>query len=61
MAWHHNIARVRINGESCMALLDSGAQINTIVPKYVIDHWLQMGLITTFLGAKVTCIGLGNA
>ena len=61
--WHRvkNIARVRINGESWMALLDNGAQINTIMPKYVSDQLLQMGLITDLLGAKVTCIGLGNA
>ena len=26
------VARVRINGESCMALLDNGAQINTFMP-----------------------------
>ena len=44
-----------------MALLDNGTQINTIRPKYVSDHLLQMGLITNLLGAKVTCIGLGNA
>ena len=43
-----------------MALLDNGAQINTITPKYVSDHSLQMGLITDLLGATVTCIGLGN-
>ena len=43
-----------------MALLDNGAQINTIVPKYVSDHSLQMGPITDLLGAKVTCMGLGN-
>ena len=55
------MARVRINGEGCMALLDNGAQINTITPKYVSDHSLQMGPITNLLGAKVTCIGLGNA
>ena len=61
--WHgvKNIARVRINGESCMALLDNGTQINTIMPKYISDHLLQMGPITNLLGAKVTCIGLGNA
>ena len=61
--WHgvKNIARVRINGETCIALLDNGAQINTIVPKYVSDHSLQMGPTTDLLGAKVTCIGLGNA
>ena len=43
-----------------MALLDNGAQINTITPKYVSDHSLQMGLITNLLGAKVACTGLGN-
>ena len=44
-----------------MALLDNGVQINTITPKYVSDHLLQLGLITNLLGAKVTCMGLGNA
>ena len=44
-----------------MALLDNGAQINTIMPKYVSDHSLQMGPITDLLSAKVTCMGLGNA
>ena len=44
-----------------MALLDNGAQITTIMPKYVSEHSLQMGLITYLLGAKVTCVGLGNA
>ena len=61
--WHgvEDVARERINGESCLALLDNGTQINTITPKYISDHLLQMGLITDLLGAKVTCIGLGNA
>ena len=40
-----------------MALLDNGAQINTIMPKYVSDHSLQVGLITNLLGAKVACMG----
>ena len=44
-----------------MALLDNGAQINTITPKYVSDNSLQMGLITNLLGAKAACMGLGNA
>ena len=43
-----------------MALLDNGTQINSIMPKYVSDHSLQMGPITNLLGAKVTCMGLGN-
>ena len=43
-----------------MALLDNGAQINTIMPKYVSDHSLQVGPITDLIGAKVACVGLGN-
>ena len=41
-------------------LLDNGAQINIITPKYVSDHSLQLGPITDLLGAKVACVGLGN-
>ena len=44
-----------------MGLLDNGAQINNIIPKYISDHLLQMGPNTNLLGAKVTCVGLGNA
>ena len=44
-----------------MALLDNGAQVNTITLKYVRDHSLQVGPITHLIGSKVTCIGLGNA
>ena len=44
-----------------MALLDNGAQINTIMLKYVSDHSLQVGPITNFICAKVACVGLGNA
>ena len=43
-----------------MTLLDNGAQINTIMPKYVSDHSMQMGPITDLLGAKFTCMGLDN-
>ena len=41
-----------------MALLDNGAQINTIMPKYISDYSLLVGLTTDLLGAKVTCVGL---
>ena len=44
-----------------MALLDNGAQVNTIMPRYVSNHLLQVGPITNLLGSKVTCVGLGNA
>ena len=44
-----------------MALLANGTQFNTIMPKYVSDHSLQMGPITNLLDAKVACVVLGNA
>ena len=34
---------------------------NTITQKYVSDHSLQVGPITDLIGAKVICMGLGNA
>ena len=56
-----NIAKVRINGESCMALLDNGAQVNTITPRYVKEHSLSVRPITDLMGSKVACVGIGNA
>ena len=56
-----NIAKVRINGESCMALLDNRVQVNTITPRYVKEHSLPVRLINDLMGSKVTCVGLGNA
>ena len=56
-----NVPKVKINGESCMALLDNGAQVNTIMPRYVNKHSLQVGPITDLMGSKVACVGLGNA
>ena len=44
-----------------MALMDNGLQINTITPSYVKKHSLEMGPITDLIGARVTCVGLGNA
>ena len=54
------MAKVKINRERCMALLDNGMQINTIMPNYVKNHSLEMGLITDLIGTRVTCMGLGN-
>ena len=44
-----------------MALLDNGVQVNTIMPKYVSNHSLQVGPITDLMGSGITCMGLGNA
>ena len=61
--WHSvkNVAKVKINGESYMALLDNGMQINTITPNYVKNHWLEMGPIADLIGTRVACLGVGNA
>ena len=61
--WHgiENVAKVKINRESCKALLDNGLEINTIRPNYVKNHLLEMGPIPDLIGARVTCMGLGNA
>ena len=40
-----------------MALLDNGAQVNAITPKYVSNHSLQVGPITNLI---TTCVGLDN-
>ena len=61
--WHRveNVAKVKINGESCMALLDNGTQINTIMSSNVKSHSLEIELLTDLIGRRVACIGLGNA
>ena len=48
---------MKINGESCMALLDNSAQVNTIMPRYVHEHSLEVGPITDIMGSKVACVG----
>ena len=61
--WHgiKNVAQVRINGESCMALLDNGTQINTIMPSSVESCSFEVGPLSDLVGECVTCVGLGNA
>ena len=56
-----NVAKVRVNGESCMALLDNGIQINTIMWGFIENHSLDVGPLSDFVGRWVACIGLGNA
>ena len=60
--WHgvENVAKVRINQESCMAILDSDTQINAIMPNYVKNHSLEVRLITDLIGTRCACLGLGN-
>ena len=44
-----------------MALLDNGAQVNTIMPRYINKHSLQVRPITDLMGSKGAGVGLGNA
>ena len=43
-----------------MALMDNGAQVNTITPKYVSNHLLQMGPITDLIGCQSHLCGVGQ-
>ena len=45
-----NVAKVRINRESCMALLDNGVQINTIMPSFVEEFSLDIGPLSDLVG-----------
>ena len=56
-----NMARVRVNGQSCMVLLNSSAQINTIMPSFIKTHSLEVGPLSDLVSRQVTCVGLGNA
>ena len=61
MVWDGKIAKVRINGESCMALLNNGTWINTIMLSFVEDHSFDVGPLSDLVGRQTACVGLGNA
>ena len=46
-----NIAQLRINDESCWALLDNGSTINAVTPELVKAHSLDVGPWATWLKA----------
>ena len=56
-----NIAKVKINGESCMALLDNSVQVNTIMLRYMRQSFTASGTNYWPHGFQITCVGLGNA
>ena len=55
------MAKVRVNGESCMALFNNGVQINTIMPSFVETHSLEVRPLSDVVGRQVACVGLENA
>ena len=61
MAWHGEHSKGKNKWGKLHALLDNGAQVNTITPTYVKEHSLPVGPITDLMVSKVACKGLGNA
>ena len=45
-----NVARVRINRESCMALFNNGTQINNITLGFVESHPFEVGPLSDLVG-----------
>ena len=43
------MAGVRVSRESCMALLDNGTQINTVMPEFIENH-SQHGPFSDLIG-----------
>ena len=60
MVWDWECSQGRVNGESCMALLDNGMQINTIMLGFVETYSLDVGPLLDLVGGWITCIGLVN-
>ena len=64
--FHHwygieNVAKLRINGESCVALLINSMQINTIMLSFIEDHSFDVRPLSDLVGRWVACVGLENA
>ena len=55
------MAKVRINGESCITLLNNDVQINTITPSFIKSLSLEVRPLSDLVSGSVTCVGLGNA
>ena len=47
-------------GKAAWPFWTTVTQVNTITPRYVSNHPLEVELITDLMGSKVTCVGLGN-
>ena len=56
-----NVAKVRINRERCMVLLDNGMQINTVMTGFTENCSFDVEPLSDLVGSEVTCAGLANA
>ena len=55
-----NIAWVRIDGESCWALLDGGSTINAVTPEFVKAHSLDVGPLSDLANGTQDINGFGR-
>ena len=55
-----NVARVRIDGLSAFALLDTGCQINLVTPEFVTERGLEMGSMNTLVDQEVKVVGVAG-
>ena len=55
-----NIAWVRINEESCWALLHFGSTVNAVTPEFVEAHSLDVGLLRDLVNGTVSMNGFGG-
>ena len=53
-SWPENIAQVRINDESCWALLDNGSMVNAVTPEFVKAHCLDVGLLSNLVNSNLS-------
>ena len=55
-----NIAQVRINDESCWALLGNGSTINTVTPEFVKALSLDIGPLSHLVEGRMGINGFGG-
>ena len=55
-----NICWVRINDESCWALLDNGSTINAVTPEFIETHFLDVGPLNDLFDGRMGINGFGG-
>ena len=54
------IAQVRIDEESCWALLDNGSMVNAVTPEFVGAHSFDVGLLSDLVNGTLNMNGFGG-